>query len=776
MKSRTEEGLAVAAGFVLVLGLLAAIVCFGMFADSAYGETHSGMCGDNLTWTLDTSTGVLEITGSGPMYDYDESKYVPWYSCKDYIITVNIEYGMTHIGENAFSNCAHMTKITIPESVESISFNSFYRCSSLISITIPASVTDMGETIFSYCNSLASINVNPDNQNYASSNGILFSKDMSVLYRHPAGKSVTSYTIPDTVKKIEFGAFYQCESLEYINILNGVEEFDMGAFTLCSSLKTLTIPKTVTSIVGDGFYGCNSLKSIDVEQGNSKYTSVDGMLISCNQELISCPAGKTSVNYFSLGGVEEIRPYAFRDCRITSIKLPDSVKKIDMWSFEGCKSLTDVELSYSTRYVGVGAFDNCTSLKSIKVDHNSEYFESIDGVLFTKYGRTLVVYPAGKNVGGSYEIQGTVTAIENCAFSRCGLNSVIIPTSVLSVGVSAFSDCSNLETVSVLGGFQSYGDYVFSNCCNLKEINFSDGTIALGKYAFSNCINLGKITIPGSVTIIGENAFVDCVGLLDITVEEGVTGVDENAFPHHRFYLSDKTTKVYVDSSEFAGRRYVGITAGMMVETSIGYHHITYDINGGSGTAPTQADMEEGSVFTVAAYSGTKEGMYFDGWICNGVKYNPGDLFTMGPADVIFVAIWTETPVYEVSYNVNGGDLPAPPSLYLEEGKEFNLAYYNGEREGYKFKGWTDYTGQLYKPGDVYIMKNENVVFVAYWEKIVPPAPSDDDAAIYIMIGAVAVIIIILVLIIIYAVFVKNPSLALANLRKMKYINPRSRK
>ena len=107
---------------LLVMMLLPILAC----ADK------SGTCGDNLTWTLEESTGTLTISGSGAMSDYSyiaySSNYAPWYNDRTKILIVIIEDGVTSIGSGAFYNCSGLTSVTIPNSVTSIGIGAFEDC------------------------------------------------------------------------------------------------------------------------------------------------------------------------------------------------------------------------------------------------------------------------------------------------------------------------------------------------------------------------------------------------------------------------------------------------------------------------------------------------------------------------------------------------------------------------------------------------------------------------------------------------------------------------
>ncbi len=133
------------------------IICLAAITVSA--ETYTGACGDNIAWTLDTETGVLEIDGTGDMYDWSPYSLAPWYSYCGKIKFVNINSGVTSIGEYAFLNFTGITSIYIPNSITSICYQAFYNCSSLTSVVVPDGVTSIDSYAFSSCDDLTSVTI-----------------------------------------------------------------------------------------------------------------------------------------------------------------------------------------------------------------------------------------------------------------------------------------------------------------------------------------------------------------------------------------------------------------------------------------------------------------------------------------------------------------------------------------------------------------------------------------------------------------------------------------
>ncbi len=116
-------------------------------------EVLSGSCGANLTWTFDTETGELSITGTGNMSSH------PWQSFKDSIITLSLDDGVTSICSSAFYYCEALTTVTGGGGITSIGERAFYNCSALTDIIIPEGITRINDSVFAYCTSLSAVTI-----------------------------------------------------------------------------------------------------------------------------------------------------------------------------------------------------------------------------------------------------------------------------------------------------------------------------------------------------------------------------------------------------------------------------------------------------------------------------------------------------------------------------------------------------------------------------------------------------------------------------------------
>ena len=308
--------------------LLASLLPVSAFADTTAG----GKCGDNLTRTLD-GDGTLTISGTGKMEDYylsNNDTTAPWGENCSLIKSVVISDGVTRIGYYAFSGCSSLTSVTIPHGVTSIGGWAFSGCSSLTSVTIGNGVTSINDS-FSGCVSLKNFTVSESNSAYSSKDGVLFNKNKTKLVAYPAGKTNTSYTIPNSVSEIKEWAFSDCSDLTNVTIPNSVSKISYGTFWGCSSLTSVTIPTSVKSIDGYAFEYCSSLTSVTI------------------------PNSVTSIG-----------EWAFSDCSsLTSITIPNSVSKISYGTFECCENLKSVTIPTSVKSIDGRAFSLCDSLSDI---------------------------------------------------------------------------------------------------------------------------------------------------------------------------------------------------------------------------------------------------------------------------------------------------------------------------------------------------------------------------------------------------------------------------
>ena len=277
---------------------------------SAYAE-KSGTCGKNLQWKL-TDEGVLTITGTGKMKNWDYNNHSPWHADKS-VKQVIIGDGVTKIGSNVFSGCLSLTSVTIGNSVRTIEEGAFYDCRALTSVTIPNSVTTIGVYAFKDCSSLASVTIG---------NSVRTIEEGAFYDCH----ALTSVTIPNSVTTIESSVFYDCRALTSVTIPNSVTKIGSFVFSSCRALTSITIPNSVTTIGSNAFSSCHALTSVTIP--NSVTTIGSNAFSVCkNVKQITSEAAMPPRCFGNV--FEEINT---KECKLIVPKNSvDAYKKADGW-------------------------------------------------------------------------------------------------------------------------------------------------------------------------------------------------------------------------------------------------------------------------------------------------------------------------------------------------------------------------------------------------------------------------------------------------------------
>ncbi len=500
---RTQKFLSVFLALMMVLSIIP------ITASAA----TSGPCGENLSWSYNSSTFTLTISGTGKMANYSFTNR-PWESQEDKITTVVISDGVTSIGECAFysfgkvtsitipdsvteigkrafsackvlttvtlpedittiregtfASCTGLTSITIPSNVTLIGSSAFEGCSGLTSITIPKGVTSIFDRAFEGCSSLTGITVDADNATYSSDEfGVLFNKDKTTLIKYPIGNTATSYTIPESVTNIASNAFEGCKNLANVTLSNNVTTIGSYAFDGCTALSTVTIPDSVTTVDTYAFNGCSGLKNIVFGENSSLTT---------------------------------INQYVFSECdALTSVSIPNSVTKISKNAFVNCDNLASVTIPESVTTIEANAF------KGTALYNNTENWENnilyIDDYLIA----------ANTSISGDVQIKDGTKAIAEEAFYACSsITSITIPGSITAINDKAFYGCNGVTTITILDGITTIGAEAFAYCSKLVNLTIPVSVKTIETGAFNGCTSLTEIYYSGEYTdwvaiTVGEN-------------------------------------------------------------------------------------------------------------------------------------------------------------------------------------------------------------------------------------------------------------------------------
>lgn len=306
--------------------LLVLVVVLGLVPQvSATSVLDSGECGtdgDNVIWTL-YSNGLLELTGSGAMEDFDYlerhnpgayESTAPWfdYHPKYEFTSVKVGDGITNVGSNAFRDCDSLTSVSIGSDVVTIGEYAFNNCMELRSVALPDSVRTVGEGAFGFCMAMATLDLG---------SGITTIGD----YAFERCDVLTELVIPNSVTSLGRSAFENCGVTE-LQIGTGLTTLPYSVFWRMTKLKSVTIPGNVKTIGDSAFGGCTSLKDITLSQG-----------------------------------IQTLGNSSFSNCAVEAITLPSSVTSVGSYAFSDCTSLSIATFQGNAPAFGTDVFDGCDS-------------------------------------------------------------------------------------------------------------------------------------------------------------------------------------------------------------------------------------------------------------------------------------------------------------------------------------------------------------------------------------------------------------------------------
>lgn len=355
-------------------------------------ESANGTCG-NVNWEFSGTT--LTITGTGAMPDFTSSQTAPWSSLD--VSEVIIGEGITSIGTQSFTNMDSVTSISFPDSLKTIKEAAFYECRGITAVNLPSGVKTVESGAFADCSSLKEFSateitslgdyalqgtalttfeipkgvteistlvfygnttienytVAQGNTAYTAVDGVIYSKDKSILIMYPCCKSATQFTIPSGVKEIAEYAFYNARNLASVNF-SDVIKLGEGAFYYSSLSGELVLSDKITEAGYFAFQNCQKLTS--VRFGTGLKESSYSMFEDC-----------TGISSIDFGGLEKLGMRTFLGCDgLLEVTLPNTITEWEGSVFNSCSNL-ETFTSNGLTEIGYADFAQCYSLKTVKL-------------------------------------------------------------------------------------------------------------------------------------------------------------------------------------------------------------------------------------------------------------------------------------------------------------------------------------------------------------------------------------------------------------------------
>ena len=286
------------------------------------------------------------------LFNKDKSRIISFRNQK--LTLYVIPNSVTSIGDSAFYDSRSLSNIVIPNSVTSIGDSAFEGCNSLGSLVIPNSVINIGKGAFKWCKSLAEVVIPNSVTNIGE-------------FAFCGCSSLAEVVIPNSVTNIGKGTFANCSSLADVVIPDGVTSIGNNAFMSCSSLEYISIPKSVICLNGNPFFNWNG----KLECLSPNFIYEDDVLFNKDKSKIISFRNQKLTSYVIPDSVTSIGDSAFYGCRLLSnIVIPNSVTSIGDSAFKGCKSLGSLVIPNSVTNIGKGAFKWCKSLVEIVIPNS----------------------------------------------------------------------------------------------------------------------------------------------------------------------------------------------------------------------------------------------------------------------------------------------------------------------------------------------------------------------------------------------------------------------
>ena len=438
-------------------------------------RVNADRCGDHLTWTLDD--GVLTITGTGPMWDFNQGTS-PWYGRRNEVKKVVISDGATTIGKFAFYSCTYLTRASIPASVTACSQYTFLSCSNLNwvyydgfrsqweQIDIPASNYELLHA----------------DRGYLYRSGTISGTDVSWILDGETARLLLTGSggsgIHVTAPWEQWG-----ERIQEIEIQEGIDTVWEDAFSDCVNVTTVKLPGSLAEVESGAFGSCTALEDVYYNNLQVKWNSlVYSHIASGNEPLLNA-------TIHTAAQVQQLTAdlsWSLDDDGLLRIYVDDSL----MGSGDELDIPDYTNANLPPYYSG--------SIKSVRIE------SGVTGIgAYSLRSLTNL---------SSVEISDTVAYIGDYAFMDNGsLTSITLPEGIRSIGTGAFQNCSLVE-IRLPDSVTSLGNRAFRNCRKLERVWLSAQLSSIPNNCFENDSKLAMISIPVSVTNI-NSAFNSCTAL-----------------------------------------------------------------------------------------------------------------------------------------------------------------------------------------------------------------------------------------------------------------------
>lgn len=493
------------------------------------------------------------------------------------------------IGQNAFAENDKLKVLTISEGVRFFEGTIVDYNLNLKEINLPSTLS-LGKVegnaysgcngVSGYCPELEKITVAEDNPYLCEENGIIYTKDKTVVICCAPKTELGDLVLPSSVTYICDSAFNHNNTLTSVQIADQVTYIGYWAFNNCTSLQKVYIPKSVTSIKDNVFANVESITDVyyagtqkeweALEKGNSfdkidpvyhyeydiceeiGHHYVDGSCTNCGKaegiiKQGSCGENLTwtlnDAGLLKISGTGKMKNYSSSKSvpwyeyidQIKQVVIEKGITSIGNFAFYGLTGITEISLPKGMEIIGDYAFKGCTALEKAELPKN-----------LWKIGESAFYGCVSLK---EMNMPDTITVMGAYAFKGCtGMEKLHISTGLVGLNEAAFYGCSSLKEITIPDSIKRIDGYVFKNCSGVTEVKLSENLVKLGESAFYGCSSLVTLEIPKGVTVIGGYTFKNCTSLQTVTLPSDLERIGEAAFygctSLEKIEIPDKVTRI----------------------------------------------------------------------------------------------------------------------------------------------------------------------------------------------------------------------------------------
>lgn len=545
-------------------------------------------------------------------------------------------------GADLYVNGEIVEDLIFPDTIATIQARSFSQCRSIKRVFIPSNITHMGVETFAGCSSIE----------YAENMSSLPFSDYAfqgckslkhVKYGKKSGVRTTTFEGCDSLFVVELDSitstvdkgtnlqtYFGKQVRKYV-LPEGIRHIGASKFYNCDSLESINIPSSVESIGENAFGGCKQLNKV----------YIDDLKSWCKLKFYKAYVELQHYQYTSLGN----NPLMYgaelyvNNQKIVNLRIPNDVKEVPHYAFMGCISIETLEVPKETTYLGDHAFGFCGILKKITFHGAGTYHDacfircdSLEEIDFygdykstgtqtnhlcgckkltkIRLSPSMLCDPYSSQIIGDtypyclfkqfpyvkeYVIPEGVESIGSRVFGSCdSLRVINIPSSVSYIGTGAFVNCKKLKQVKIADlsswckiefdhsenfGYSEnplvYGadlylnnerltdcvisedistisDHLFYGCGSIESVVLPSNLTVVGNYAFARCQNLEYIKIPDANISFGTRPFANCPKLTSIGPFESNCSIEytwQTSIPSKVFEYCDSINKVIISST-----------------------------------------------------------------------------------------------------------------------------------------------------------------------------------------------------------------------------------